>query len=266
VWRIKFNMLYCNRMKTSFFYVVLGVLSLECIIAPLAQVNAAGFADGKILYVDDFSDNAILPARYEELLGSSHGEDICEVIYENGAAILKAPLNGVTQIRTRDSRAVIDDGKKPVLYSVREGAIPGTTCVYNALWVRLEEGLFDTGYEIVRYFDGKSTILSIVQHKNKTAKILYASKNPQDTPALVENEIPEFANYKSENLLEVCLENQENAVKITVFYNGVALKTLLDDSPDRITEGSGVGLKFRNNGVDKLIGGRFSDLKVVQAP
>jgi hypothetical protein len=95
--------------------------------------------------------------------------------------------------------------------------------------------------------------------------VRYSSKNPSDDPSLSANEIPELATFDPKNLLEAVLENQDDGVKITIYYNKVALKTLVDDSNERITEGVGVGLKFKNNGVNLLIGGKFTDLKVVQA-
>jgi hypothetical protein len=259
------------KLKGSWINVVqagLRLVLMAFLSAAMYQGSPAYAAEkealvGKTLYADDFKDGEAARERYSEKLGGTYGMD-CSVTYEKSGVNLIAPLSNITQIRTKDPKAVMDDGKRPVVYSVREEGLPGTTCIYSAILVRMDESSLDQGYEVVRYFDGSNTILSIARRKGGVDQMLYASKNPADDPDRTENEIPELATYQPNNLLEVRLENMSEGVKISVSYNGLALKTLVDDSPDRITEGSGVGLKFRNNGVNQLIGGRFSDLKVIQ--
>jgi hypothetical protein len=252
------------KKSTVTWCILAGLLNWAFLHLPLVGAEEKGTESGKILYADDFNDGEAARERYMEELGSSMEGLDCKVIYENDGVSLISPMSNSTQIRTKNPKAVADDGTKPIVYSVREEAVRGTLCIYNAILIRLDESTLNQGYEVVHYFDSNNTILSIVRHKYGREQILYASKNPADDPGRTENEFPELASLGPNNLLEVRLENLKEGVKITVSYNSVALKTLIDDSPDRITEGSGVGLKFRNSGVNQLIGGRFTDLKVVQ--
>jgi hypothetical protein len=259
--------------KKMYYYTVSLKFLRFCSFALLLGVFLAsswgierGRGSGELLYEDELSDLKTLQNRYVEILGPSRNGADCSITSDELGLKLEAPFSSSSTIRTKDPKAFQDDGTQPIVYSVREGGLPGTTCISNSFLVRLDGESLDNGYEIIRYYDSNVAILSIQRHKDGEKEILFSSNDSNSDSSLTPNEMPELANFRPDNLLEVKLENLQQGVKITVFYNETPLKTLIDESPSRVTTGTGLGLKVLNNGVDRIVGGRFAVLKVVRNP
>jgi hypothetical protein len=187
---------------------------------------------------------------------------------------LLSPWNQETGLRSKVETDLQDNGSAPVLYSVQLGAASRSPVTVNTFHVRLGPVGFTMGYEIQHYRDDQNGILTI-SCRNRTLRTLYTSKCPANNPQEPVNEFPQLASDSPENVLAVRLENVDEGVKISVYFNGDLLKTVLDDSPEKISEGSGVGISYINHlgeykdatGNDvkgEVFGGQFTNLRVVQ--
>jgi hypothetical protein len=258
-------------MKT---WMMIGLIS----VAGFVQAGFAEppeFSKGKVLFEDDFKGGSLAKEKYEEIIRGSYEGKECEVSYQDGYVQLLSPWNQLTSLRTKPEIEIKDDGSVPVLYSVQQGAASKSPVTLNRLVVRLGEKAFNRGYAIQHYYGGQNAILSIVQIY-RGEKVLFQSKCPANNPEETVNEFPQLLSDNPSNVLAVRLENVTEGVKISVYFNDELLKTIIDDSPDRIAEGSGVGIQYENHvgeyrdsaGKDvksEIFGGQFSNLKVVQA-
>jgi hypothetical protein len=268
---IKKRALVKTFFKTVLLLVALGTsVSLSPVLGEEPE-----FTGGKILFEDDFKNPASSKEKYDEGIKGIYEEKQSEVKFQEGFVQLLSPWNQVTALRTKVETDLQDDGSTPVLYSVRLGAASRSPVTMNTLLVRLGPVAFNSGYAIQQYYDGRNAILSIARIY-QGEKALFTSKCPATHPEETANEFPQLLSDDPANVLAVRLENVKEGVKLSVYFNDELLKTIIDDSPERITEGNGVGMRYLNHvgeykdayGNDlkhEILGGQFTNLKVVQA-
>jgi hypothetical protein len=189
--------------------------------------NDTEFADGKVLFEDDFKIAAGSRDKYEEIVKGSYEGNLSEVKFCEGFVQLLAPWAQETGLRTSADMRVEDDGIHPVYYSVQAGAASKSPLTVISLMVRLGRNGFNSGYEIQQYYDGRNAILSIIQIY-RGRKELFRSKCPGANPEYSGNEFPQLLSDNPDNILSARLENVAEGVKISVYFNGELLKTILE--------------------------------------
>ncbi len=208
----------------------------------LFATSGSGVAED--LLKEDFKDAPRVESRWT--LSSDTGK---AVLVDNEIRLSGA---GFPTLRSNEASNFNDDGAKPIRYSVDYSVEQGQMI----FWVRMDELGIPSGSALLQ--GGTNAVqgyrIDVAPSSGKGRVALSRHLFGQSGTTLWQND-PGVGSGVSlnEGTLTVELVNDENSVVITISFNGKELVSWVDDSPERILSGMGVGASaFEDDGNSAL--------------
>ena len=203
------------------------------LVAALSIAISIPSASAEDLLKEDFSNQEVAEERW------TLSPDTGEALLSN--QVVKLSGSGFPSARTNNASNFNDDGSKPITYEVDYSIESGLA----VLWLRMDElgvpsgsALLQGGSNAVQGYrldidptSGKGRV-SLSRHvAGQTGTVLW-----QNDPAVG------AGTALQEGKASVELKNEGNAVVISVNINGNDLVSWVDETPERIESGVGVGV------------------------